>query len=209
MKRFDIFKITFLIMSAATFIILVIYGLFKLRDADLLNKATIIPMLLKSLGTAVITGAILGLGNMQTNNQNWASHPTKKVAIITFTIWFLGLIAVIIEASHGFQTDPFIEINLLTLYAAFIASFTYLRIGKNYLKNDKDKSANFKKIILKLFDTITNPLFITTLCVLSSYLLRHEMRIMGKMLLALALMVIVLWLNNMIDKKIEKRINQI
>jgi len=192
-------------MSAAIFTILVICVFFKLRDAGLLNKAAIIPMLLKSLLAAVITGAILGVGNMQTNNQNWASHPTKKVAIISSTIWFLGLIAVIIEASHGFQTDPFTEINLLILYAAFIASLTYLRIGMNYLKNYDEKTANFKKVILKLFDTVTDPLFITTLCVLSSYLLRHEMRVMGKILLALALMVIVLSLYKIIDKKIEKK----
>ena len=209
MKRFESFKITFLIMSTAIFTILVIYGFFKLRDADLFNKTAIIPMLLKSLVAAVITGAILGVGNMQTNNQNWASHPTKKIAIITLTIWFLALLVVIIEASHGFQTDPFTEINLLTLYAAFIASFAYLRIGMNYLRNNDEISTTFKKVILKLFDIVTDPIFITILCVLSSYLLRHEMRIMGKMLLALALMVIVLWLKKIIDKKIEKRMTQV
>lgn len=146
---------------------------------------------------------------MQTTKQNWASHPTKMQALIVSIIWFLGTIAVIIDTTDNFQSDPFKKSNLFLLYACFIASVAYLKIGINYLKNNDEKSSLFKKVILKLIDTITDPLFITALGVLSSYLLRHGMRVMGKIVLSFLFMVIVLQINKLIDKKIEKRKNQI
>ena len=61
MKRFHYFKITFVSVSAGLFAGIVVYRLF---DADFSNKDAMIRMILKSLATAVITGAILGLLNM-------------------------------------------------------------------------------------------------------------------------------------------------
>ena len=215
MKRVNVFKITFLTMSAPVFAISVIYGYFKLRFAESLNNDTITPMMIKSFVAAVMIGAILGVLNMfikaespniktmQTNKQHWASHPTKKQTIIALTVWFLGLFAVIIETTDNFQSDPFIERNALWLFATFIATPAYLSIVMNYLKNNDEKSAVFKKAILKLIDKITNPIFFTVLCVLSSYLLSHGMRVIGKILMVLAFMVIILWLNNFIDKKLK------
>ena len=64
MKRFDVFKVTFLSMSVAIFTMSFIYGLFKLEDSDFLNKGAIIQMMLKSMLAAVFTGAVLGVLNM-------------------------------------------------------------------------------------------------------------------------------------------------
>ena len=61
MIRYHYFKITFLSVSAGLFTAMLVYGLF---DVDFSNKDAIIHLILKSLATAVITGAILGLLNM-------------------------------------------------------------------------------------------------------------------------------------------------
>ena len=146
---------------------------------------------------------------MDISKKHWLAHPSKKQTITIFFVWLLGFISVLLATTDNFTIDPFTQRNALLILTLFMSSVAYSRIVMNYLKNNKQKSEVFNKVVLKIIDVITDNVFMMTLGVLSSFLIRSGMRVSGKLVLGILFLTIVLRLFKFWDKKSAKRNNSI
>jgi len=77
--------------------------------------------------------------------RNWVTHPTRRYLVISLTVWFVGIVFLVITMTDFF-TQSFFNKKHFVFYAMIIMStWTTIKVTLNYIKTKEHDDKKNKK----------------------------------------------------------------